>query len=84
MDQVQRAYFSRYFLNLKININGLRNIQSNFDGSNSSGRSLGVGPIHIMFEQFLARNSSSKFICTLCSHGQHFLYKACLTSVTDQ
>ena len=57
-------------------------VQSNSDGSNSSGPSMWIRPIHV-FERYLAWQFSSWFMCTLCHHGQHVFYRPKLQSARD-
>ena len=59
-----------------------KQIQSNFDGSNSSGPSLRVRLIHV-FERYLACQFSSWFMCSRCHHGHHVFYRLKVQSAHD-
>ena len=62
--------------------NALTHIQSNFDGSNSSGPSVRVRLIHV-FEPYLACQFSSWFMCSRCHHGHHVFYRLNVQSACD-
>ena len=69
--EIQWTTFFFFKMSLMIKFwSKILHIQSNFDGSNSSGPSVRVRPIHV-FERYLARQFSSWFMCTLCHHGHH-------------
>ena len=57
-------------------------IQSNFDGSNSSGPLVRVRLIHV-FERYLALQFSSWFMCSRCHHGHHIFYRLKVQSARD-
>ena len=57
-------------------------IQSNFDGSNSSGLSVRVRPIHV-FERYLTRQFSSWFMCMGCRFSIYSLFMDIHNSFMD-